>query len=59
MISKYIMKSIDKVFLKIHQSIQVKDSNISRKFKHENRINDAIEKGKDLRAKHIFLNNLF
>lgn len=53
------MKSIDKVFLKIHQSIQVKDSNISRKFKHENRINDAIEKGKDLRAKDIFLNNLF
>ena len=56
---KFIDKVLNKVFKKINNNIEIKDSNISRKFKHENRINDAIEKGKDLRAKHIFLNNLF
>lgn len=47
------------LYIQLDKDIRTNNNNLGRKWQHENRINDAIQKGKDTQVKYSFFNILF
>ena len=45
--------------INVDKDIKIRNNNISRNYSHEKRINEAIEKTKDIRSNYVFLYNLY